>query len=355
MRLNKIISIALVLVLSACSSSGSQNQSETVADEDYKAATPYEMSNTRVKHVGIISNEETRIQIEDGLMDLSKTHFSPSDVEYRSHTFLDFDELDATDGTRGLLGTLRDDNPNGLNPGSDEEFDTGNGKVTKATILVDIYELDFYKSDTLKGISLGLVVNQAVGEDETVITEEKMQDYVQVTANKLVNYLRDRFNEISSDIPIYVAAYQLTAEENSDYSGNYIYSGYFDGSTSKYKKIKEQWVNVPSEDFSELDATTAEQFTKFHDDVYNTLSDTSYVIADAKYENGKLRKMDITISAHGKTAGEMMAVSQTAEDSLSVFKSTDATYTVKIENSNETYCILKRSKNTKDVTSVSIL
>ena len=33
---------------------------------------------------------------------------------------MDYDELDATDGSRGLLGTNRDENPNGLNPSPDE-------------------------------------------------------------------------------------------------------------------------------------------------------------------------------------------------------------------------------------------
>ena len=94
--------------------------------------------------------------------------------------------MDATDGSRGLLGTLRDDNPNGLNPSRDEAFDTGNGEVTGATILVDIYELDWYNTnDNLRGISLALVVNDEVEDDAGntyEITKEKLQNYIEVTA-----------------------------------------------------------------------------------------------------------------------------------------------------------------------------
>ena len=130
------IVLSLALLLSGCSSMNSS--ADSTDDDEYQAVLPYKNSDTRVKHVGLISSQETRIQIEDGLMDLSKNYFSPSKVSYKTHAFLDYDTLDATDGSRGLLGTLRDDNPNGLNPGSEEEFDTGNGKVKGAIILADL-------------------------------------------------------------------------------------------------------------------------------------------------------------------------------------------------------------------------
>ena len=60
---------------------------------DYVAMLPFESSDTRVKHVGLISDQDIRIEIESGLMDLSKQYFDPSSVGYRTHTFLDFDEL----------------------------------------------------------------------------------------------------------------------------------------------------------------------------------------------------------------------------------------------------------------------
>lgn len=150
--------LVISLCLSGCMGT-STNDTLALQAGDYVAMLPFESSDTRVKHVGLISDQDIRIEIESGLMDLSKQYFDPSSVGYRTHTFLDFDELDATDGSRGLLGTLRDDNPNGLNPSRDEAFDTGNGEVTGATILVDIYELDWYNTnDNLRGISLALVV-----------------------------------------------------------------------------------------------------------------------------------------------------------------------------------------------------
>ncbi|MBB5182254.1 CamS family sex pheromone protein [Catenisphaera adipataccumulans] len=355
MRKNKWIAgiVSLSVLLSACSAT--QNQTESVASQDYEPVLPYDDSDSRIKHAGVISDTKTQVQIESGLADLSKDHFSPVDYKYKSQEFLDYDELDATDGSRGLLGTLRDKNPNGLNPASDEEFDTGNGKVTNATVLADIYELDFYKNKSLKGISLALVVNSEVGDNNTKIKKQKMYDYVEVTANKLVNYMHDRFNEVTSDIPIYVAAYEINSDSSSDSLGGYIYSGYFDGNSSKYKKINDEWIRVPSTTLQSMDETTYDRFTTFHDDVYDVLDDTSYVIGEAEYVDGSLSKMNITVTTHGRTAGEIQGVISTAKESMSVFKDTKCEYTVSIVNDDTTYCILKREKSSKNVSSVSIL
>ena len=204
MRKNKLVLGLLALCLCA-SSTGNKNQANALDEDSYQAILPYESSDTRSKHVGLIQNTDLRVEMESGLMDLSKKYFSPTTVGYKTHQFLDYDELDATDGSRGLLGTVRDGNPNGLNPSADEEFDTGNGIVTNATILVDIYELDWYTNDTLIGISLGLVVkgNLNVSDGSSVdITDEKMQNYLEVTFSKLASYMHERFNEINKNIPV---------------------------------------------------------------------------------------------------------------------------------------------------------
>lgn len=145
-----------------------------------------------------------------------------------------------------MLGTVRDGNPNGLNPSADEEFDTGNGIVTKATILVDIYELDWYSNDNLKGISLGLVVNGELNASDgsTVeISDEKMESYLEVTFSKLASYMHERFNEITKDIPIFVAAYRLD-DSNTTGKGGYVYEGYYKGGQGSFTSLKQEWVLV---------------------------------------------------------------------------------------------------------------
>lgn len=342
------IVLSLALLLSGCSSMNSS--ADSTDDDEYQAVLPYKNSDTRVKHVGLISSQETRIQIEDGLMDLSKNYFSPGKVSYKTHAFLDYDTLDATDGSRGLLGTLRDDNPNGLNPGSEEEFDTGNGKVKGAIILADIYELDWYDGDDLKGISIALVVNSEVG-DNVKIKKGKLRNYLKVTSTKLVNYMRSRYNEVNDNIPIYVASYELG--NSDDDLGGYIYSLYMKKNDQVYQNLSEKWYRVPSTELASKDSDLYDQFLVYQNKVKDVLSDDSYCIAQAKYNGKTLEKLNITITAHGKTSGEMLAVSQVAKKQLSKFKMQECEYSVKVIDNDNTYCILKRNKNNTTVSSIT--
>ena len=83
------------------------------------------------------------------------------------------------------------------------------------------------------------------------------------------------------------------------------------------------------------------------------LPDNSYVIGSAKYEGDTLTRMTIDITAHGKTAGEMLAVSQSAEKNLSKFKKRTCEYTVRITNNDKVYCMMKRAANSTEVVSVT--
>lgn len=345
--MKKWISILMVCLLSACSmDNGTSSQSM-----EYRAKLPFEHSDARIKHVGILSSVDDRVQVESGLMDLSKSHFDSSQLTYLSHHFLDFDELDATDGSRGLLGTLRDDNPNGLNPTTDTQFDTGNGLVTSATILVDIYELDFYQKNDLKGLSLGLVVNKKVG-DNVSITGDKMREYLKVTMLKLANYLRSRFNEIHNDIPIYMAAFGL---DGSDGLGSYFYSGYFSGSSQQYHKITEEWIAFPTSEANSMDANLSTQFNRFSDSLKEVLVDDTYVTARAKYVDEKANLIKIVITAHGKTAAELLALMQAAKSGFSEFKDDGLKIIVRIDSNNETYALLSKEANSQTVNVVTAL
>jgi protein involved in sex pheromone biosynthesis len=351
----KALLTAFALFVSGCAQ-GNTGQSEALNDGEYVAILPYETSDTRAKHIGLIYDADVRYELELGLMDLSKQYFSPNDVAFKTHTFLDFDELDATDGSRGLLGTLRDDNPNGLNPNNNDTFDTGNGIVQGGIILVDIYELDWYKNDTLQGISLGLAVVDTLtyNGEEYKIEDEQLKNYLQVTASKLVSYMRERFNEVSSRVPIFVAGFCLNSDSDTDSLGNYIYEGYFPAgsSTGQYSDIDQANYTVPSSSFTAADPNLAAQFNTFKEDVANVLSDNTYVVGECKFQDGKAVKLKLTVTTHGKTMSEILAATQAIRQSLSVFTDTDVDYRVTVQNDNDVFALLHRPA---DSTSVSIV
>lgn len=346
----KIVTLAAFFGLSGCQMNSQYDASALNAGE-YEAALPFRESDTRVKHVSLISDMDIRTEMESGLMDLSKQYFSPNDVVFRSHTFLDYDELDATDGSRGLLGTLRDGNPNGLNPNANEEFDTGNGVVKGGVILVDIYELDWYNNDKLAGISLGLVVNDKItyNNQEYEITQEKMENYLNVTFSKLVTYMRERFNEVTVNVPIFVAAYELNSDPLSASKGGYVYDGYFDGTNSSFHTLDQTSMIVPSTEFSQADPEMAANFQEYKNALLNVLPDATFVTGEAKLNGGVTQRLDLTVSAHGKTLAEIMAVSQEAKQNLNLFTDTNCAYNITIENDDEVYALMRRSKDSTNV------
>ncbi|WP_276924503.1 CamS family sex pheromone protein [Faecalibaculum rodentium] len=329
-----------VLVLSGC-----QADSTTAVQAEYEAAQPFVNSDTPAKHVGLLNSEDVRFEAERGLMDLSRQYFPPSDVTFRTHTFLDFDELDATDGSRGLLGTLRDDNPNGLNPNNNESFDTGNGVVQGAIILVDVYEVDWYRADSLAGISLSLVVNDSVTQngESHKIGDEQLRSYIEVTSNKLVTYMRERFNEVSSRIPILVAAYELDSGEAAS-NGGYVMEGWYpQGSTGgKFTAVKETTLTVPSSAFTEQAGQLAQEFNTFKDDVRSVLADNTFVTGTCRMLNGEPSRLDLTITTHGKMLSEVMAAAQKVESSFGTFTDTDVEYHVTIINNDQPYAMGRR-------------
>lgn len=343
--------VSLLLMITGCSSLNS-NQSTPLSSGGYAAILPFETSDMRVKHSGLFTSLDARIQMEEGLMELSKQHFNPSSVGFKNHVFLTYDELDASDGSRGLLGTTRDDNPNGLNPSFDEEFDTGNGKVAGVTILVDIYELDWYSNDTLKGISVGMVVNDEVvsADGKAVsITDEKLKNYVKVSSAKLVSYMRQRFNEIASDIPIYIAAFRLDSSDSAASIGGYFYDGYYVGSQGSFGNIDEQWVSFPSAKFTEMDEELSKQYDDYESKVSMVLADYSYITGTVKFEKQTPVQMNINVETHGKTAGEILAVTQSIRENLSIFTETSCNYIVRVSNNGTVYAMLQREAGSTDV------
>lgn len=344
----KLTTLMLGLLLAGCTAAPGTGH---IASGEYQAMQPWQSSDMRGKHVGLLSDIDIRIQLEKGLMDLSTKYFPPADSRYRTHVFLDYDELDATDGSRGLLGTLRDDNPNGLNPGSDEPFDTGNGVATGPILIVDLYEIDYYHGEQLSGIAIGLAAADAVtiNGQRVEIGAEQMKSYLQATGAKINSYLRERFNEVTASIPVLVAAYQLNTNPDESSKGGYIYSEYFTGSQSDFEEISEEYLVVPSARFTEADEESAGAFLEFRSQVSQILPDTAYTTGEARFQNGALAALTLNVTAYGKTAGEILALVQTVQEKLSLFSKPDMTIKVIIKNNGDVCALMERRPNSTDV------
>lgn len=340
--------IACSLALTGCMSFNS-NETKALNNDDYAAILPHESTDTRVKHISLIQDFDVRVQVEKGLMDLSKKHFPVNQVAFKTHEFLDYDELDATDGSRGLLGTLRDNNPNGLNPSNNEQFDTGNGITQGGVILVDLYELDWYKRDDLNGISIGLIVNDQIEQNGKIypITDEKMKGYIEVTCSKLVNYMRERFNEIGKNVPIYIGVYELNHDPLAKSHGGYMYEAYFTGNQHTFNELNEEYITIPSAAFTAKNAEMAEEFNQFKQKVSTVLPDTTYVVGEGRFDNGSIKEVQLTITTHGKMVGEILAATQTVKENLKLFENTDCDYRIQVINNDKLFAMMHRKAGSK--------
>lgn len=354
MKRKILLSLALTLCLAGCSTSAAHTV--PLNSQEYAASLPYAASDMRGKHVGLVSNEDMRFELEQGLMDLSKQYFSPTSLTFRNHAFLDYDELDATDGSRGLLGTLRDNNPNGLNPGSGEQFDTGNGISVGPILVGDLYEIDYYSQNDLSGIAIGLLVADKAEVDgqDVEITPEAMYSYFQVTSTKLVAYLRERFNEVSRNTPILVAAYQMNTDPSDSSNGGYIYEGYFTGNTGKFTEISQEYLLTPSTRFISEFPELASEFAQFKSQVSQILPDDAYVTGKLRVENGAPVMLQIKVETFGKTAGEALAAIQSVNQDLSSFTSTDMAYKVTIFNGTEVCAMIERETGSAKTNVITI-
>ena len=219
---------------------------------------------------------------------------------------------------------------------------------------MDLYELDWYTNDNLKGISLGLVVNGELSASDgssVEITDEKMQNYLEVTFSKLASYMHERFNEINKNIPIFIAAYRLD-DSNTTGKGGYMYEGYYKGGQGSFTSLSQEWTLVPSSRFTDLDSSAA-TFASFKEEISRVLPDNTYITGEAKFESKKLKKLNLTITAHGKTAGEILAVVEDVKDQMDTFSSKKCDYLITVLNDDTVYALIERASGSSECNVIS--
>ncbi len=348
-----------VLLLSACDGDNQNRQeTQTVATEgDYAAILPFSTSDARQKHTSVISDQGERYNITTGLMELSQQYFSTNDVAFKENQFLTYDVLDASDYTTGLLGRSSDSNPDGLNQSKDESFDTGNDKSVKGIApLIDIYELDWYSGTALRGISLTMVLTQNAYDADgksVEVTEDQLKVFADAQGKKLNSYMRENFPEISSDTPILIAVYILS--DDAILPGHYVMQAYCTSSSATFNDVNEDWMLVPSTDFTEKDEDVATQFTELKTGLSGFTPDDVFVIGEARFKDDVLVELNITVNIHAKTAAEAVALSQYISGQTSLFTSTNYELTIDISSDNEHIAVIRRSKGSSNAQTIMLI
>lgn len=368
MKLKKLLLVAmtLLLVVSGCGKhenkkKGSQEETVVVKEGDYAASLPFEASSSRIKHSQISTNLNETMIIGTGLMNLSKEYFDPNTYNYKEGQFLTYDALDATGEDRvGLLGRTSERNPNGMNLAIDTEIDTDSGmkKIGPTDVLlIDIYELDWYDGKDLEGISLGIVLNDKIGDaiKPDIVKDDKLRAYGEEVGRKTVSYLRKTHPEIGQKTPIYVALFKESGV-NTVLPGTFIEEAYFKSKTiGQYTKIDEEWALFPSPQASSLDQESAQDFQQVIQEIQRFFPEDTSIIGTGKFVDKSLDMLNIKVSMHAKTWAEANAMIQKVNSSLSLIKNKYVRLKVSMYSDDVLIAAIERERDSNKTTVIQLI
>lgn len=354
-KLFNIVCIACSLSLCGCQGNGPEDPTQMVETQstvsgDYGAALPFQNSDARQKHMVMSRSLEDAMYISTGLMDLTKKYISPSDHVFQEGQFLDYDILDASDLTTGLLGRTSDNNPIGLNPALDSEFDSGNGMITNPLILSDIYEIDFLKSGEVKGVSLAIILNPKQGT--TTITDEKLLEFGSASADAVVKTLQEQEGFPQGTL-IYVTLYKNSASDDA-LPGSFMAERNY-SKNDAFTTIDQQWVMFPGSTASTLDNATLQQFNSVSDAIHNFLIEDVDMIGKGRFDDGLLSELRISVNMHAKTGSEAVALTQYIKTLLNNFTSQEFRIRVEIKCNDENIAMMERRRGESDVTVIMFI
>lgn len=366
-KLSYLVLIAAMLSLSACGSNEDNAENgetlQAVDKNDYASLLPYQSSDSSQMHAASLSTDMSdTFTVGAGLMELSKEHFSPSTHTFREGVFLDYDTLDAVADRSGLLGRYSKDKKNtpGLNPEIGTKFPTEDGNEVAITasdiLLLDIFEYDWYESKELKGISLGFVFNDKIGDsvNPSTIQKEKLNMYAEEAAIKAVNYLRKKVPEIGNDMPIYVAFYNMDSNDAA-LPGTFFREAYFKTKVNgTFESINEAWQLFPTTEAAKYDGTTSTSFDRFKANFKDIMPQDVSMVGKGHYRDSTLQELRINVTLHARSSGEVKTAIQLLNDKLSLF-STSYSITVDISSDNTHAAVIKREKGSSQTTVITLI
>lgn len=305
-------------------------------DEYYTIYKPYKkgVGNNYILNNNVV-NFDTQT-IEKNLIQISTNEFDVDKYYYQEGQYLSLKEL------KKLLSSDE------LNNYKKKKID---GKNINPELLASIYEKNFLdKKGNIKGISLGLVLNQYQSYDSNnnyvVLDKDEVIEFGKDAGEKIVKYLREN-NELD-DIPILVALYLENSPE-TNVSGNYLYYGITTNNNIKYKYINQKNFYMNNLNVKELDQENYRNFEKFVESIKEY--DKSINISGLGHFNGKkLSKIDIVATNNSYSYGDLLYINQLLSDkAIKYFDDIKIIIEVRTINKIRSYIVKEASKTTTDI------
>lgn len=285
--------------------------------------------------------------LEAGLMAISHNTFSPSKYVFQEGQ--EISEATAAD----WLARESKGNPEGLNLKS-----TGTKNYTPI-ILDQILEQDYLvksgSSYKVSGISLGLALNSVDyynkvkngAEYSKSISRAQQEKLGKEAANKIVARLRKR--KALKNVTLVVGLFSKT-DKDSLVGGNYFSYGIADANSSKINKWntinnKSQVLPVVGNEKA-INSNDATAFSDFKTAIEGYFPNISGVTATVKYQDGKLKQMNINVTTQFFGYAQIESFSRLVLSAAKKYLPKDAPVEIKIGSVNETQALI--AKNSAD-------
>lgn len=358
-----ILLFLMALLITSCSTAPSQ-EPETSGEEEvkendvfqftsndhlYNVILPFKESKKRLIHSAYTGNLNDTKEISRRLQQLALKHWSFEDHYLAEDRGLPYDLY------RSLL-LYSSANELGLNPEKYQSFETTRPGVTidEAVIVGDIFELDFYQSNSvdapLAGVAFAITLNRNFTRNGVSyqLPMDLMLQYGQSAARKLVSILRTR-PEFST-VPILVGLYSLN-KDDQNLPGTFISQAYFEGHTGQFEEIKDSWVIFPSTQATRANAELAVGFNLFSKNISDFLqSEMIGVVGKGRFIDETIDYLTIEVMMTSKTYLEIQGLAQFVANELSQFEQFNVNIVVDIKHYQSTVAVVELKRNQSNPT-----
>ncbi len=360
--------LLMAMVLTACGStdnlsggsssntSGSKSTQLTgqANNKDYQGVITdgqYRTSKSRGVSLSQESNQFNIKGFENQLLDISKKEFSTKKYIFQEGQYL------STKTVTNWLGRKTKSNPDGLNPTANKSTDPNK---RNPIYLSQIDEQDYMTQDgkslKLSGVTIGLAMNSIDyyqknkfgATYETEISNAQMKQEGKKIADQVLARLRKK--SALKDVPIVIAMYRQ-ASDDSLVGGNFYAYSVNDGGTTKVSSWEP--LNIKSYVFPIKTGKKApnendeNSFENFKSQTQKFFPNLSGVTAQAKYVDGSLSGMNVTINTQFYSQTEIISFTQYLQTTAQRYLPANAPIDITVQSTEGIQSFLSRGANEK--------
>lgn len=378
--LNLIVAMMSIFVITACSSNVQTDDentntvvvSKTNTNGYYRVAltsvdgkTQFTPSASRGLLTRYLSSRQDIESVEQGLVHLAMTPFSPNTYYFQDGSYLDYDilvEWLSQKLTPEQLARAIENDANyedhGLNPSANEKVMTSEGVEIVPEYISHILEQAYVTIDSnnnaqLGGLAIGLSMagcqyyTSAEGYDRYhCYDDETLIQQATLAADAIAQYLRQDKGLVN--VPILFGVYKQAATTSS-VPGQYIASTTLDSgvsSVSNWQNVNQKTLLLPSSDASNQLPEIANTFTSFQTQITNYFPGNVGVVGYATVWDNQVERLYIEINVSSRSYMEIVGLTQFLEASVNERYSFNSNLEIIIKDGNTTKAVIEKLYDT---------